>query len=391
MEDELEVPRVKTVVERVALLALAAQTGACVLHVDAPDVSDASPGPDARDDAHVSDSILLAEITVGSAGLAESCAADLADFPLLVVLDNLDRLRTRDHGGIINSSTGNDLLFRAADDVTTLDYEIELYDGSTGSLVAWVRLPTLSNTSDTTVLLYGGNTSITTPSENPPGVWDSGFAGVWHLHDDFADSTAAHDDCTNHGSTTTAGQIGNGQAFDNTDDDYIDCGAGASLDITEALTLSAWVQPGSTPGTGDLFDFLSKGNVYALQFADGTLQPKVALMTPAGTWNTVIDPEVIDTTSMHYMAATYDVAGGASNAKLYVDGALANERTFTEPIASTTATLTLGRWTDARDYDGVLDEVRISNLARDACWLETQYANQVEPSAFYTLVIPASD
>jgi MSHA biogenesis protein MshQ len=34
---------------------------------------------------------------------------------------------------------------------------------------------------------------------------------------------------------------------------------------------------------------------------------------------------------------------------------------------------------------GVLDEVRLSNVARSADWIATGYANQSQPSAFYSV------
>ena len=38
---------------------------------------------------------------------------------------------------------GRDLAFTAADGTTVLPFEIERYDGATGALVAWVRVPSL--------------------------------------------------------------------------------------------------------------------------------------------------------------------------------------------------------------------------------------------------------
>ena len=38
------------------------------------------------------------------------------------------------------------------------------------------------------------------------------------------------------------------------------------------------------------------------------------------------------------------------------------------------------------DYlDGKIDEVRISDTARDACWIETEYNNQDAPTTFYSI------
>jgi hypothetical protein len=87
-----------------------------------------------------------------------SGSTDLTDFPLLFSITD-DALKTTEH---VTSATGDDILFRALDDATcggvgmapcTLDHEIETYNGTTGELVAWVRIPSLSATSDTTLYI----------------------------------------------------------------------------------------------------------------------------------------------------------------------------------------------------------------------------------------------
>ena len=69
-----------------------------------------------------------------------------------------------------------------------------------------MRIPSLNtndvgNTSDTVIYLYYGNSIVTSPTENPTGVWDASYQGVWHLDesgngtfDEFADSTTNAND-----------------------------------------------------------------------------------------------------------------------------------------------------------------------------------------------------
>ncbi len=40
---------------------------------------------------------------------------------------------------------------------------------------------------------------------------------------------------------------------------------------------------------------------------------------------------------------------------------------------------------DDRYFDGVLDEVRLSRVARTPAWLATQHLNQRAPASFYTV------
>jgi hypothetical protein len=36
-------------------------------------------------------------------------------------------------------------------------------------------------------------------------------------------------------------------------------------------------------------------------------------------------------------------------------------------------------------FDGIIDEVRVSNVVRSDCWIKTGYSNQNNPSTFYTV------
>ena len=37
------------------------------------------------------------------------------------------------------------------------------------------------------------------------------------------------------------------------------------------------------------------------------------------------------------------------------------------------------------DFDGTIDEVRVSNASRSAGWILTEYNNQNSPSTFYSV------
>ena len=62
---------------------------------------------------------------------------------------------------------------RAADGETALPHELEAYDGATGALAAWVRVPTLSDAADTELFLYFGAPD-TDARRDPAAVWDDG-------------------------------------------------------------------------------------------------------------------------------------------------------------------------------------------------------------------------
>ncbi|MBN1658351.1 MAG: DUF2341 domain-containing protein, partial [Anaerolineae bacterium] len=118
-------------------------------------------------------------------------AGDLDDFPVLIRLSG-DWLRYQASGdpGHIRQEDGGDIRFTSAGHVQ-LDHEIELYDGTSGTLVAWVRIPSLSSTSDTEIYMLYGNSDCE-DQWNPEAVWDEHFVMVHHLEE----TTGLHFDST---------------------------------------------------------------------------------------------------------------------------------------------------------------------------------------------------
>ena len=75
----------------------------------------------------------------------------LTDFPVLVSLP---------YDGALASHArpnGKDILFTASDGITKLNHEIEMFNGGTGTLVAWVKVPSLSSSADTRMFMYYAN------------------------------------------------------------------------------------------------------------------------------------------------------------------------------------------------------------------------------------------
>ena len=86
-------------------------------------------------------------ITIDRSRVGASCGSSLTDFPVLISIQNDSDLRTTANGGGVTSSNGYDIIFRGTD-FNQLDHEIERYDGASGTLLAWVRIPILSVSTD---------------------------------------------------------------------------------------------------------------------------------------------------------------------------------------------------------------------------------------------------
>jgi len=323
-------------------------------------------------------------ITIDSDNLGASCGGNISNFPVLVVIEGASYLKQSDNDGNVANANGYDIAF-TDNGGNPLNHEIEDYDPATGALVAWVNVTVLSSGADTVIYMYYGDSSITTPLARPTDVWDGNYKGVWHMNQsptgavgDLRDSTIL----ANHGQTVqlsggdrTTGRIGDALDFD---------GFGDHVRINDPLngadseTISAWVRhdvlPNSieryiTVGDSGTIRHSSNGQLhfYAKNQNNVRIHLRVDGALSAGNW--------------YYVVGTWDFPG--STMSLYLNGVrVASQSNSGKKLKdSGTSYITSGGET----IDGIIDEVRVSGIARDACWIGTEYNNQRNPSAFYSL------
>lgn len=87
----------------------------------------------------------------------------------------------------------------------------------------------------------------------------------------------------------------------------------------------------------------------------------------------------------HYITVTR-VKNGTDH--LYVDGSSQATATGANTSINPTGDINIGRREDGdanRYFGGYLDEIRVSNTERTACWIGTEYNNQNSPSTFYSI------
>ena len=168
----------------------------------------------------------------------------LTNFPVLINRTDVDWKDTA-NGGHVAQLDGGDILFTASDGTTKLAHEIEKYTPTTGELVAWVQVPSLSAVTDTEIYIYYGNAGCA-DQWDINGTWDSDYKMVQHLQEtsgDHLDSTQYGNDGTPHGGVIqgTAGKIDGADDFDGVDD-HIACGNDTSLNIADSITIEALVK-----------------------------------------------------------------------------------------------------------------------------------------------------
>lgn len=306
---------------------------------------------------------------------------DQSNFPVLIS-GTYSYLATVANGGNVQSSNGCDIIF-TSDSVCTnkLSHEVESYSGTTGAVNYWVKVPTVSHTSDTTIYMCYGNSSITTDQSNKTAVWDANYKGVWHLPNGSTlssyDSSAAGNNGTNHSATAASVKINGGANFD---------GSSQSISIPQIIatnttvehwmyrTASAAFQIMADTGWNNTDGFCTVLNSNQHAFVKhARAAAYTTISSPLNTWEHVVW-----------------TVGADNKARLYVNGALSYTDTDTQAIISPTHGGSLGSRLDAsgnpfKYFPGILDEVRISGIARSADWIATEYNNQNSPVTFYAV------
>jgi hypothetical protein len=305
------------------------------------------------------------------------------DFPLLVSL-TLPDLAGVAAGGDVVDPAGNDIGFFSG--VTRLAHEIELYDSTIGTLVAWVRLPALAG--GEVIELRYGDPAATTNRQDAPAVWSGGYAGVWHLGANLDDSRQGSP-AANGGTTVVAGQIASARAFDG-NNDSVDGGAGIAIAniFNGGGTVEVWLfaNSGGEAGFGRILD---KGQ-YAIGMCDGngvndSLLVGRTFSVNATNWCT--NTNTMPQNAWVHVAIVYDDTNTTNDPTVYIDGVVRAVGQLGNPQGAprddSGDSIQIGnRQQGDRAFDGNLDELRLSPVARSAAYVTTTLANQRDPGAF---------
>ncbi|MGQ4910671.1 MAG: hypothetical protein ACP6KW_00745 [Candidatus Thorarchaeota archaeon] len=314
---------------------------------------------------------------------------DLTDFPVLVDIWDSDL-----HSHV--RSDGRDIAFVKGD--TPLDFEIESFDqvgnGTHAHLVAWVKVPNLSSSSDTTItMLYGSDSA---PPPRGTEVWED-YEIVQHMNDNGSsfiqfDSTANNHDGTPYGNLNgsgfISGKIGPAVNFDGVNDLF---SVGQIFtDDWGYFTMSAWVNH-SISSDDRIFSkapSTSPSECIMHLAVDSTDLMRVRLSTDGtgGTSATSRDSITsVTTTQWHFLTWTWNSA--TDTMWLYVDGS--PDVSYTQggdSVLDSDLMFIIGNWQvdsdNTRHWHGAIDEIRMRPSVVSDAWVSTEYNNQYDPSSF---------
>lgn len=321
-----------------------------------------------------------------------------ANFPMLVA-GTYSYLATVGNGGLVQNASGYDIGFYDNSDCSTgkLDWEIESWDATTGAIAAWVRVASI-DTGSVIYLCYGDG-SITTDQSNKTGVWDSNYLVVVHFPNgttlSASDSTANNHTVTLVNTPTAdTGKIDGAAHFDNVNE-HATITSASTLDTPTAQTVSIWLKSDtSSQAANDSFAnrrnsagppynswLLSSGGSGAT--FEYCVAPNGGGGPDSGQW--CITAGTMDT-NWHYLVGTYDQA--TTTQRLYRNSGTAavTDAAVNITIDNDAIDIRLATPTASSNYfDGILDEFRLSNIARSGTWIQTEYNNQNAPGTFYTV------
>ncbi|QDV13024.1 putative outer membrane protein PmpB precursor [Rosistilla oblonga] len=309
--------------------------------------------------------------------------SNLTDFAVLVKL----HATAADAIAIDYSTTqdqGQDLLFYDSDG-TLLSHEIQSWDESGYSYV-WVRVPQIdAGSGSDSIWMYYDNPDA--PAIDRSGdTWTAADLAVLHLDGSLQDSSIH----ANHGSGTAsaspAGIVDSAASFNGTNS-TVSLGSASSLDdiFEGGATISVWINAEDWGGGnyGRIVDKASShfgggssnGDGWALEVGNQGTPGGFLLFNQGFTggeaeWRT--DVGSIQLNTWHHVALVYDSNSAAVGPQIYIDGVLQNlneTRTASGTARSDAAIdMTVGNYAQdtSRAFDGLIDELRISDQTRTA-------------------------
>jgi MSHA biogenesis protein MshQ len=302
------------------------------------------------------------DITIANTGTSA-----LSNFPAYISLGyDSDMQSDYDDIRFINTTCGNN--------GSELDFEIESHSGTSADV--WVKIDSLP-AAEKTIAVYYGNASAAS-GEDVNGVWDGNHKGVWHLGEN---TDATNQDSTSNSNTGTpekspasdVGKIGNALNFVGKKETRVELGTDGSLNLSNYnnWTISLWVKPFS--------NFQSRK--YPVMYVYGDYRATAGLAVEEGPDNGRIENYRNDSSGIYSNTNLTTnawnhvvVARTEANTFFYLNG-VADGSGSSVTIKQDNSGSYIGGYPSYKDGDleGVIDEVRVSNVRRTPDWIKQSY------------------
>jgi hypothetical protein len=202
------------------------------------------------------------------------------------------------------------------------------------------------------------------PNSLEPDV-EGGLIGWWKLDDGTGTTAIDSSDNGNDGTLRgnprwVSGKLGGALDFDAVGD-YVDCGNSPMFNITDELTVSAWINMHSV--RGEWRTIVAKGDSAWRISTNGATRGMHFGFTGAGrNWLRADSVTEIPLNEWHHVCGVYDRVNGA---RIYINGVQEAVNPDTGGIDTNTHRVYIGENAEApgRLWDGLIDDVRVYNRA----------------------------
>jgi hypothetical protein len=161
--------------------------------------------------------------------------------------------------------------------------------------------------------------------------------------------------------------------------DHVRVPASSSLDLTNAITVEAWIKPAALPAAGSFASIVTKPEAYTLQFNGPRLELTVIqggdrkrLQAPSGA---------VVAGQAYHVVGTFD----GTTQRLYLNGVQVASAALAGSASTSSAALYMGSWSGGDEFlRGTLDEVAVYRGVLSAARVKAHYdaaAGSTQPPA----------
>ena len=336
--------------------------------------------------------------------ISAGITTDQTNFPALVYIQDNNLIVTNNCNNKVQYPLGNyngpagtnyDFAFLDPTTSTELNYQVENYNSTTGTLLVWVQIPKLYAANNNTLSFYFGSLTPAHTATFYNNTWASDYLAVYHFNETSGTVLDATNNAVNGTPTnitaatdkihTAAGLTGGGYNFSKASGSKIITSKKADI-TANAFTLSAWISV-TTPGNDNkiVSNELNFGPGYKMAAKTNAIETETRSTNTIGSEGNLGRGGTI-TTGWHYIQGTFNGTAFIN----YLDGvavttSLLKTATSLTPLAGDVVAIGIDHRSGTSDenfYDGLMDEVRISNVIKSADWIKAEYVNQTTPLTF---------
>lgn len=335
---------------------------------------------------------------------ASGIASTLTDFPALVYIKE-DALKATTAvqncanniqfplGGI----NGYDFAFTLNGSNTELFYQVQSYDPVTGTLLAWVQIPSLSAGSNVALTFYFGSTTPNHTTVFTQSTWPTDYLAVYHFEEGSTAATVldASVSATNATQTNTAlavGQIGKAYSFNGLSSQIVS--TSANNNVNGSFTLSAWINSSSFIGHSEQKIVTNESSAvtggYKLGLYGSTalnvkdeVEDRPTSGAPISTDRAAAGGTNLLPNTWYYVQGVYDASTGTFYS--YLNGVVNRSMAGAVAPGSNGGALIMGAdYGSTLWFNGIIDECRVSNIAKSPDWIKEEYYNQTNQLTYTT-------